>query len=266
MDTIKVPKFENFIKVVPLRSDSVSDSIDQIRSALKTSKVVKLVPEWHISDLRSFYDEVTERLGLPINIAEDYAQKGAQTGERWMEIRYDEEIPDMVAYRHSKNGQPFHTDESYISNPCEVMVFYSVNKALKGGATVFIDGQALVEKMKVVDPDLLTQLQGVDVPYEKAGNYRCRPIIKIENGVPNLNYNMTCISGKASDEQKELNLRLHNFLELHAKGSYLVQEVLLNPGEGVLWWDHFVLHGRTPFEANKSNDRLIWKTGLTLND
>jgi alpha-ketoglutarate-dependent taurine dioxygenase len=252
-----------FVTEILIQSDRIEDYIDEIKHQLSQSKVVKIVPRWHIPDLRSYYDNLAEALGETLNIAEDFAKGGAQTGERWMEIRYDEAVPDMAAYRHSKNGQPLHTDESYIADPADVMVFYCVNRAPQGGATLFVDGVQLVNRMKDIAPELLANLTELKVTYEKAGQSRTEKIIDLTDAErPQFNFNYYCISPHASEEEKRLNQEFFDFLETHVKGSYLEVGVDLNPGEGVLWWDHLVLHGRRPFEARKDNDRFIWKTGI----
>lgn len=263
MAKISTPNFEGFMYEYEARSDQPSEFVGELKELLSKHRVVKLIPGWHVSDLRAFYDEITEKLGKPMNIAEDYAQAGAQTGERWMEIRYDEDIPDMSAYRHSKNAQPLHTDESYIEDPCDVMVFYCKNKAPLGGETLFVDGPKLVERMKIVDPELLEQLSSTEICYEKSGNLRKEKIINLDNPQsPQFNYNYYCLSPNESEQAKELNKKFLAFLETHVKGSFLEVSVGLNPGEGVFWWDHYLVHGRNPFIAEKTNDRYIWKTGI----
>ncbi|MFT4851138.1 MAG: alpha-ketoglutarate-dependent taurine dioxygenase [Sediminicola sp.] len=263
MEKIKKSNFDGFICEIELRSDKATSAIKEIKEAILKNKVVKLIPGWYISDLRAFYDEITESLGKTLNIAEDYAQKGALTGERWMEVRYDEAIPDMAAYRHSKNAQPLHTDESYVEDPCDIMAFYCVNKAPQGGGTNFVDGSALIKRMQTIAPELLSKLTTTEISYEKAGSRRVEKIINLQEGyAPQFNYNYYCLAPDASDTEKQLNKEFFDFLETHIKGSYLEHSINLKPGEGVIWWDHFVLHGRSSFEAEKTNDRFIWKTGI----
>ena len=267
MEKISTFLISNFMTVIESRSADPKEVASQIKEALKSNKVVKLKLGYHVADLRSFYDSITDEIGQPHNIAEDFSQGGTQTGDRWMEIRYDTDIPDMAAYRHSKNGQPLHTDESYISNPCDIMVFYCVNKAIQGGQTNFVDGNELVERMKVVAPELLEKLTCTDVCYEKAGNKRTEKIIDLSNPKqPVFNFNYYCISPNESAEAKSLNSEFFNFLETHIKGSFIENPIELLPGESVYWWDHFVLHGRNPFDAEKTDDRFIWKTGVSWDE
>jgi hypothetical protein len=252
-----------FLKTINLRHTDGNKAGDEIRRHLVDTKVVKLVPEWHISDLRSFYDAATEKVGKCVLIGEDFTKGGVQTGEKWLEIRYDHDIPDLAAYRHSKNAQPLHTDESYISDPADIMFFYCVNRAEFGGATTFIDGPALVEHLKNYDLQLFEDLTKTEVCYKKADQFRTRPIITFDSkGVPMFNYNYYCVSREETEFNKQLNQRFFNYLEDQVAHSYMVTEVYLAPGESVAWWDEYVLHGRNSFKAEKTNDRYIWKAGI----
>ncbi|MBD0276901.1 MAG: TauD/TfdA family dioxygenase [Flavisolibacter sp.] len=252
-----------YLTTLKLRHNNSVQAGIEIRNALQQAKVVKVTPEWHISDLRAFYDSVTDQIGKCVLIGEDFTKGGVQTGEKWLEIRYDHDIPDLAAYRHSKNAQPLHTDESYITDPADIMFFYCVNKAEFGGATTFIDGPALVAHLKNYDPQLFEDLTKTEVTYKKADQYRRRPIITFnEKGMPLFNYNYYCVARDETDFNKELNKRFFEYLEDQVAHSYLIQEVYLNPGEAVAWWDEYVLHGRNAFKAEKTNDRFIWKAGI----
>ena len=235
---------------------------DILRTLLKEHCVVHLKPRHYLSDLRGFYDRLTTAVGGAVNIGEDFANGGVQTGERWMEIRYDADIPDHVAYRHSRNAQPLHTDESYIRDPADTMFFYCVNQAISGGATTFIHGPQLVDVLASRDPQLLADLLNSEVSYAKGDESRTRPIIRRDElGRIELNFNYHCVNPDETEQNKRLNQRFHEFLQTHIVASSHLREVLLQPGEAVAWWDSRVLHGRTCFVADKTNDRFIWKTG-----
>ena len=252
-----------FITDVKLRTNDPVEAAKVLKEALRKYKVIKVVPEWYLGDLRGFYDVFTAELGDPINIGEDFTQEGAQTHEKWLEIRYDAEIPDMAAYRHSKNAQPLHTDESYISDPADIMLFYSINKAIKGGATTFVDGPGLIEYLKENNPELLDKLMSTDVRYRKAGEERTEKIIDIkEDGLIHFNFNYYCVDPNETEANRALNKEFFDFLQNYVAHSHMVEQVTLNPGEAVLWWDELVLHGRTSYDVKKTNDRFIWKTGF----
>lgn len=253
----------DFLKTIDLRHNDSVLAGKEMHEALKNTKVVKMSPGWHIPDLRQFYVEATEHIGQLIHIGEDFTQGGAQTGEKWLEIRYDHDIPDLAAYRHSKNAQPLHTDESYIKNPADIMFFYCVNKAEQGGATTFVDGPVLINFLKNYDSELYNDLISNEVCYRKADEFRKLPIIYFDgNGIPKFNYNYYCIDRNETDFNKNLNKRFFDVLQDQVAFSYMIQAVNLAPGESVAWWDEYVLHGRTSFKADKTNDRFIWKTGL----
>jgi alpha-ketoglutarate-dependent taurine dioxygenase len=253
----------NFIKTIELRHSDATIAGKEMKDGLTTHKIVKVVPGWHIPDLRGFYDVATEYVGRYISIGEDFTKGGVQTGEKWLEIRYDHDIPDLAAYRHSKNAQPLHTDESYIANPADIMFFYCVNKAEEGGATTFVDGPVLVNYLRSYDGQLYEDLVNNEVCYRKADEFRKKPIISFDKkGIPMFNYNYYCIDKNENDFNKQLNKRFFDFLQDQVAFSYMIEAVYLNPGEAVAWWDEYVLHGRNSFKAEKTNDRFIWKTGL----
>lgn len=254
-----------FLKEIDLRTNDGKEASVIIGEALKSSKVVHIKTGWHISDLRKFYDEVTEDIGECVMIGEDFTQGGKQTGEKWIEIRYDHDIPDVAAYRHSKNAQPLHTDESYISDYADIMFFYCVNKSEKGGATTFVDGPELINFMRNNNPELLARLLNSNVNYKKAEEERKSPIIWYdENAIPRFNFNYYCIDKNESEQNKQLNKDFFNYLQDYVVGTYLIKEVSLNPGDAVAWWDDAVLHGRTAYTAEKTNDRFIWKAGIKV--
>ena len=253
----------NFITDINLRTNDPLEAAILVKRELRKNKIIKIIPEFYLGNLRDFYEVLTENLGKTILIGEDFENEGIQTNEKWLEIRYDADIPDLAAYRHSKNAQPLHTDESYIKNPADIMFFYGVNKAVKGGATTFIDGPVLIEYMKENAPDLLERLMNTNVRYKKSGEERIEKIIDIkEDGAIHFNYNYYCIDEGETEGNKKLNKDFFDFLENHVSTSDMIEQVLLNPGESVLWWDELVLHGRTSYEASKTNDRFIWKTGF----
>jgi alpha-ketoglutarate-dependent taurine dioxygenase len=251
-----------FYKNLKLRTNDPVVAGKQIKDALKEYKVVKVTPEWYLNDLREFYDVVTEQIGEVNKIREDFTKGGAETGEKWMEIQYDHDIPDMAAFRHSKNAQPLHTDESYRFTG-GVRLFYCVNMAEEGGETTFVDGPVLIDYLKNYDPDFLKELTTEDIKYSKADNSRTEKIIEISpEGDINFNFNYFCIDKNETEAHKDLNKRFHEFLQNQVANSYMMEKVLLRPGEGLAWWDRPVLHGRNSYKASKTNDRLIWKTGV----
>jgi hypothetical protein len=251
-----------FYKHLKLRTNDPVVAGKTIKETLKEYKVVRITPEWYLNDLRTFYDTVTEQIGDVNLIREDFKKGGVDTGEKWMEIQYDHDIPDMAAFRHSKNAQPLHTDEAYRFTG-GVRFFYCVNVAEEGGETTFVDGPVLVDYLKNYDEELLNELTNETIRYSKADKFREEKIIDISpEGEINFNFNYFCIDKNETEAHKKLNQRFHDFLQNQVANTYMMEKVLLLPGEGLAWHDSPVLHGRNSYKASKTNDRLIWKSGI----
>ena len=238
---------------------------EKVKSSLDHKKVVHITTDVILSQekLRLFFDQVTSGIGNSLEIAEDY-KTGEKLGQKWMEIRYDKDIPDMAAYRHSKNAQPLHTDESYMTPASEIMVMYCVNRAPSGGETVFYDSVDLIEILKEENKSLLDRLATTEICFSKADSQRIKKVIDLDSKEPILNWNYYCISPNESTENKTLAREFHEFLQEHVVESSGIVSVDLKPGEGVLWWDDRVLHGRNSFTAYETNDRFLWKSGIKL--
>lgn len=240
------------------------DFAEIIRTTLDGTQMVHVKGVQVNKDMRRFYDEISEIIGDCCNVAEDY-RTGKQTGQKWMEIRYDHEIPDVAAYRHSKNAQPLHTDESYISDPADVMAMYCVTQAPEGGETVFVSAQDVVATLKRVDLELYQVICETPIRFAKGDESKTRPVITFDEKGPSLNWNYYCVHELESQSTRSLARRFFNFLKETVAESEKVVAIDLAPGEAVLWWDERLLHGRNAFKAYKTDDRFIWKTGIKLN-
>lgn len=256
-----------FFDKVRLTGHAVSHDAEAARRALVANEVVHFAIDeasTNAEAMRTYYDQLVEAIGEPLDIAEDFRKGGAPTGKRWSEIRFDLDVPDDAAFRYSKNAQPLHTDESYVSSGAGVMLFYCVSAAPDGGETVFVSGRALVEHLRAADPVLLDRLLTTDVRYRKAEDAKHQPIVRVDhNGSVELNFNYFCADPEQSAEALQLNEDFHRFLTDELPDHLLVP-VGLKPGEAVTWRDSLVLHGRNAFTANQSGDRFIWKTGIRL--
>lgn len=253
-----------FTTVAELTGIDVKHDAEVARNAICTHEVVRITPMSVPSDLREYYNALVEEIGTPVPIAEDYALGGAPTGDRWSEIRYRSDVPDLEAFRHSKNAQPLHTDESYVSTAAGVMLFYCEAAAPRGGETTFVSGRALVDYMTAEAPELLERIKSVNVRYQKADDFKDRPILEIaDDGTVDLNFNYFCLGPDPDPVAEKLNQDFYDFVETQLP-SELIVPVGLQPGEGVTWRDDLVLHGRTSFDAVETGDRTIWKTGLII--
>tara|TARA_A100001015_G_C15020460_1_gene727722 strand:- start:1553 stop:2329 length:777 start_codon:yes stop_codon:yes gene_type:complete len=256
----------NYLKKLEFNgSEEVSLIVNTVLAEINKNKVIHLSTNIKTDEkkLREIFDLITNSLGTSLDIAEDY-KTGKKIGSKWMEIRYDHDIPDMEAFRHSKNAQPLHTDESYMPDPSEIMVMYCVNKAPKGGETVFVNSDDLINVLKEKNLDLYNKLITTSIKFSKSNNQRVEKIIDVSSTDVKLNWNYFCVSNDEIEESKKIVDEFHAFLQKNIVDSIYLHAVDLEEGDGVFWWDNTVLHGRNSFEAYKTNDRFLWKSGIKL--
>jgi alpha-ketoglutarate-dependent taurine dioxygenase len=193
-----------------------------LRAALASAKVVHLrgLADWlPASEWPAYYEALTEATGQCLHLDEDFAQGSARTGHKWIEVRYDADIPDDAAYRFSKNAQPLHTDESYLSDPAEVMFMHCLVQAPAGGETTFVDADALWQALQERRPDLAARLLGQRVRFAKAGDFRHLPIIAQTPAGLRLNWNYHCVDPAESPENHALAAEFRQFLLEHVNNS-----------------------------------------------
>ena len=239
----------------------VDDFAQQVWSALQTSKIVQTIGVDTSIGLDEFWDRVSDRIGNCMLLSEDPIT-GERIGNKWLEIRYDSSIQN--AYRHSKNAQPLHTDGSYVGESPYISFFYCINQAAKGGATVFLDSDELIEILRQEDPTLLDDLCQTTVCFAKDKDFKRRPIIDFDDAGSNLNFNYYCVDPNETEFAKELVERFHQFLQTKVVGEDKTYPIKLQPGEAVFFHDDRLIHGRKAFEATRDSERFFWKSALKL--
>ena len=238
-----------------------------LRAALGSAKVVHLqglAAACPPAGWAAYYDALTEATGQCLHLDEDFSQGSARTGRKWIEVRYDEAIPDDAAYRFSKNAQPLHTDESYLSEPAEVMFMHCLVQAPAGGETTFVDADVLWASLQAEAPALARRLLGEPIRFAKADDARTQPIIAQTAAGLRLNWNYHCIDPAESPAHRALAQEFRQFLQQHISDTAAEIAISLAPGEAVAWWDDQVLHGRRAFRATRTNDRFLLKSGFRL--
>lgn len=255
---------EAFHNTITLSGNNVAADAKLVRDAVLHSEVLKMNIEQFPDDLRAYYDALVEAVGDVANIAEDYLNDGAPTGERWGEICFDPSVPANTAFRYGNDSQPLHTDESYVSNMAGVMLFYCQAAAPEGGETIYVSGRQLVAYLGEHKPDLLQRLLSTPVTYSKAKDSKTCPIIGIaDDDHVSMNFNYYCADEANSNDALALNEDFHQFLQ-NELPDHLIFSVALKPGEAAAWHDSKTLHGRHSFTAERYGERCIWKTGIVL--
>jgi len=211
--------------------------------------------------MRAYYDEFMQRVGTPAAVGEDVGQgdraSAQRTGQVWTEIRYDPTIAD--AYRHSANPQPLHTDGSYVPDFPDAAIIYCQASAQNGGETVFLSSADLVETMQDEEPDLLERLRSEILPHRRSGTEKVKRVIEAEGDDVSLSWNYYCVAEDISSEQAALRQSFFDYLGSSERIASQLVAVALRPGEGVIWKDDRVLHGRNGFDPSRPSERFLWK-------
>ena len=216
-------------------------------------------------DVRSFYESIFSSLGTPRAFAEDVLagdRDHQRTGKVWMEVRYDPMFAD--AYRHSNNAQPLHTDGSYIPGYSNSTLLACVVNAGVGGETTFLDLSDLISIMDSEAPELLRRIRTTVVPHARSGDSRSSKILEGDGPDARIYWNYYCVAKHASAEARAVAEDFHAFLGSSLAVQRQTLPVKLGPGDGVLWRDDELLHGRNDFKATKESERFIWKCAFDV--
>jgi len=253
----------NFFKKVTYTT--LDETIQNVKEAVLNNRVVHLAGFKEDLPVHEFYSRLSETIGK-IHAADEDIATGQQTGNRWIDITYDPQIPDR--YRSSNTRQPLHTDDSYVELNGEEAVnfFYCASRAKIGGATTFFELSELVECLKLDGEDkLLAELMSTDVVHEKGGSRKVRKIIDQDSEGYLANYNYYCISREEnSPEVLDLVERFQKFMESRIHNAGLVMPLQLEKGEAVFFHDDRVVHGRNAFFAEFPGQRSLIKGKIIM--
>jgi len=230
-----------------------------------SAKVFVLRANQELENVKSYYQSIFPSLGTPRAFAEDVVagdRNNQRTGQIWMEVRYDPKFPD--AYRHSSNAQPLHTDGSYIPRYSNSTLLACVVNAGVGGETTFLDLPDLVTILESENPELLQQLRTVVVPHSRSGDSRISRILEGEGKNARIYWNYYCVAKDANALARDVADKFHQFLGSSAEVKRRILPVKLGPGDGVLWKDDELLHGRNGFNATQTSERFIWKCAFDV--
>jgi alpha-ketoglutarate-dependent taurine dioxygenase len=248
-------------------ADTVGEACAALVQSWRESdnKVFVLRAEDFDSEIRQFYEGVFHQLGSPRAFAEDVRagdRDHQRTGDIWMEVRYDPNYPD--AYRHSANAQPLHTDGSYIPNYSNSTLLACVANSGEGGETTFLDLPDLITSLERESPDLLRRLREVKVPHARSGDRRDSRILEGAGREARIYWNYYCVAKDADADARALAEEFHVFLASSPTIAARTLPVKLRPGDGVLWKDDELLHGRNSFKPTRTSDRFIWKCAFDV--
>lgn len=238
----------------------------EIRKALTQFKIVHVSSfAGNSTERKNFYDKLTDAIG-PCQTESEDGRTNTKIPGKWLEVRYDPNINN--AYRHSNNAQPLHTDYAYVGSSPTLTLMFCEAQSVAGGQTVFIDGEQLLSLLRIQNPVLLDRLLSTKVRFSKywtnTHDERTAYILELceDTKLVKVNWNYYCVNKNESFAMRQLAEDFHHYLSTHIMGSSHLSEIILNPGEAVIWQDELILHGRYGFKANQLGDRSLWKTGI----
>ena len=244
---------------------SVEDTVEQVRDALETHRVVHVRAGDQNTLLRDYWSKVVAGIGTR------YTQTESRTGhdrdQAWTDVRFDPE--HSSTFRYSKTAQPLHTDGAYVDGFPDTVGLLCERAASTGGATIFLDAERLIEVLGEENSVLLEELQTVPVCFSKTRRGvpgKTKPIITFDEEGPHLTWNYYRVEGDQGEQVRALRERFHTFLQERFIDRGEVVPVLLKEGDAVLFWDERVLHGRDSFEVGGTEDRCLWKFSVHSKD
>lgn len=170
----------------------------------------------------------------------------------WWAIRYDKDRESV--YTHSKTKQPLHNDNSWFSDPAEMVFLAFEKQALKGGQSTFYFLDRLIYDLEKEEKNLLDDLRHEEVIIRKdiTGKYFNRTTI-IKNDQIFWNYYRTI---KDRPRIKQMCKKFFLFLEKKEKTKSVIK-YRCNTNDILCFNDSKVLHGRLGFSALESGDRVL---------
>ena len=232
-----------------------------VRAELADARVLRLRNARPLGDPLTFWRAVGEAMGTASDVIEDSVTgKPKIVPGAWMDVRFEPDRPDT--YRHHKVGQPLHSDGAYSPSAYaqEIALFYLERQARSGGESLFVDAATVAERASAKAPQLYEALTTLPVHFGKAGAPgRTTTILSTRDGRLRINWNYFRVlrgQGEAVGRLREdFRLFLEQMIEAGAVESFRLDE-----GDAVFFRDEEVLHGRRDFVAERSGDRLLWKT------
>ena len=166
--------------------------------------------------------------------------------------------PDPINLAYTPLGLPAHTDNPY-RRPCPtVQLLHCIAAADEGGASRFVDGFAVADELRRIDPAAFRTLTTTDVTFrfhaEDVDLQAHRPLIELDrNGaVHAVSVNNRSMEPLAADDHRAeaFYASYRTFVELLDGDEHAI-EITLRPGELVAFDNRRVLHGRRAFRSTE---------------
>lgn len=232
----------------------------QFLKIFEQTKVIHVRKSIFNNTISSFYKDLASQCGIPLVYEED-PTTGKINFDKWTEIKY---VPEKSTdtYKHSNKFQPLHTDYGYFSFEIFASFFYCSEQAEFGGATTFIDVDAVAGILKQVDVKLFESIQKQKIHFGRSDSplaHNNDLILQKDELGWKINWNY--YRALKDENNQTLVADFKAFLDHYLEKSGELKELKLQPGEGVFFHDRRVLHGRNSFVGN----RQLNKGGIAKN-
>lgn len=202
------------------------------------------------STLKNFQNFIKDELSYSLD-RRHYDFLSNSSLSDWWTIKYDPERD--TSYTYSKTKQPLHTDNAWFSNPSQMNFFYMDKQAINGGENMFYSLDRLIQDLYADEPQLLDDLQNIEVVISKGNDEVFNKTTIIKNKKIYWNFYRT---NKADKEIK--NMCNYFFKYLHKKELSKSVEVYRSETDDAFCFnDLTLLHGRLSYEAKNKNDRVL---------
>ncbi|CAB9522345.1 Probable gamma-butyrobetaine dioxygenase [Seminavis robusta] len=175
---------------------------------------------------------------------------------------------------YGQEGLPLHTDMTYHQDPPGLQIFTMVQPALKGGESVFADGFAIAENLRINHPEAFSTLS------QTPRRYRCidpttgwnleahGPVIVLRNNqIVGIRHNdldrLPDLPPPNRTDDDEVEAFYNSLTEAHRAWDDMISMdkyrlvVALKPGDTMVVANHRCFHGRYSFETNESTPRAV---------
>ena len=221
------------------------------------SKVLSTIKEYEDLSTLEKYSKFIERELSFTNDKRQYMHDSTMDLITWATIAYDAEKAE--SYMYSKTKQPFHTDNSWFSDPAEMNFFYMEKQVEIGGEAIFYPLNRLIDDLSSDEPQLLEDLQNIEVTISKGEDEYFNKTTIIKNDNIYWNFYRTIKTDRKVEKMCD---HFFKFLEKKETSKSIIVHKM-DTDDGFCINDLRVLHGRLSYEANEKNERILrqsmWK-------
>ncbi|CAM9264368.1 unnamed protein product [Pylaiella littoralis] len=160
---------------------------------------------------------------------------------------------------YSSDALALHTDCGYLADPPGIQVFNCVVRANKGGASIYVDGFAVAERLRQENPEAFEFFSRTPISYQcfdEGCHYMAEgPVFRLgAHGqvfqVRHNDYDRAPLDYLSTDDVDRF-YEHHTSLSKIIRDPSLVARIVLEPGECVILDNQRAMHGRESFKGRR---------------